>query len=339
MNRLLEMRSTWTSLILIVALVAALIDSPAHAHEVHDHRAIARHATQNADSGNARDLLQAFRETGDDSYLDRAWQKLKPALAQQRNADILIDAALVAQARHHFALAMDFTKEALLIDSTNAQAYLLLASIALVQGNAELARDACKRLHNVPVLVVITCQSRVAVAAGNIRNMREKLGRLLAIADENWLRPEWLAWSFSVAGDLAYADGKTEEAIEHYTRSLAIAESTQVRSALVDVLIERGDYVRAEREIEAGASALPLVIRRYIVAKRRHGDHALAAEVNATHNTFQLWIAEQDWLHAREMARFYIDVLEKPSLARRLAEINVSLQREREDLLLLTRSH
>ncbi len=46
---------------------------------------------------------------------------------------------------------------------------------------------------------------------------------------------------------------------------------------------------------------------------------------------FQVWIANEDWLHAREMARFYIDVFDEPVLARRLALINISLQQEPED--------
>ena len=46
---------------------------------------------------------------------------------------------------------------------------------------------------------------------------------------------------------------------------------------------------------------------------------------------FTEWIADEDWLHAREMARFYIDVDDRPDLARRLALINLDLQREPED--------
>ena len=47
-----------------------------------------------------------------------------------------------------------------------------------------------------------------------------------------------------------------------------------------------------------------------------------------------MWIANEDWLHAREMTRFFIDVVDRPTLARRLALINISLQQEPEDLLL-----
>jgi len=53
---------------------------------------------------------------------------------------------------------------------------------------------------------------------------------------------------------------------------------------------------------------------------------------------FNIWIANKDWLHAREMTRFFIDVVDRPDRARRLALINVSLQREPEDLRLEKRT-
>ena len=51
-----------------------------------------------------------------------------------------------------------------------------------------------------------------------------------------------------------------------------------------------------------------------------------------------MWIAAEDWLHAREMARFYLDVVERPALARQLAEVNIKLQREPEDIRLFERT-
>jgi hypothetical protein len=60
--------------------------------------------------------------------------------------------------------------------------------------------------------------------------------------------------------------------------------------------------------------------------------------IKATVNSGAAWIARDDWLHAREMARFYFDVVDRPELARHLASINVSLQREPEDLRLEERT-
>jgi len=53
---------------------------------------------------------------------------------------------------------------------------------------------------------------------------------------------------------------------------------------------------------------------------------------------FEAWISNEDWLHAREMTRFFVDVVDRPDLARRLALINIGLQREPEDLRLETRT-
>ena len=118
----------------------------------------------------------------------------------------------------------------------------------------------------------------------------------------------------------------------------AITESTQVRAALVDVLLTSEKLKQAADVLNAGSGALPLDVRRLIVARRTGRENAVRAEIAAADREFRHWIADEDWLHAREMARFYLDVLERPALARRLAALNASLQHEPEDLLLSRRT-
>ena len=124
---------TSPGVVLMFVMVAALVSSPAFAHDLHDEYD-GKHTTAQFGSADITALLQAFRETGDDEYLDRAWALVEPRLkAGPDDAGILINAAMVAQARHEFSRAADLTQKAIAIRPNDNQAWLLLASIHLVR--------------------------------------------------------------------------------------------------------------------------------------------------------------------------------------------------------------
>ena len=324
------------TLLTMVALLACL---PAAAHDVHGHEST-RRATALTDPYSSDDihtLIRAFRRTGDDRHLDAAWSRLQPLIAHNMpDVSVLIDAATVAQSRHDFEHALALIDRALAIRPGFDQAWLLRASIQLVRGDAEQAESACRRLRSVPAFIALTCHSRVRIARGEHAHASKMLMAMLTTVDRASANPEALAWALSVAGDAAVA-GDPELAIACFEQSLELVESVQVRAALVDVLLT-GDRVAAARSVlEAGHDALPLTVRHLIVALRMGEADAVADQIARTDHRFRHWIADQDWAHAREMARFYIDVLDRPALARRLVRINLTFQREPEDRLLAHR--
>jgi len=345
MNIDYQRKSAW--LVLIVSLTATLATSKAEAHEVHAPEHHAEHARaphENrplkpaADDREIEGLLRLFRQTGNDLYLDEAWAIAEPALADRvQDPAVLVEAAMVAQSRHRFDQALGLINRALTLNSDNDQAWLLLASIHLVRGNAAAAESACRQLRHVPLLVALTCHARAGFSRGDPGKAADRLNALLTIIDPASANPDWLAWSLSVAGDIA-TERDVDQAISYYERSLRYVESSQVRSALVDVLLNEGDLERAVEAVGSGPPALPLTVRRMILQKRLGHAGSIAGEIDAADQEFQRWIADEDWLHAREMARFYLDVADRPSLARRLALINLSHQREPEDLRLERRT-
>lgn len=329
---------------LLFALMVLSMFSQARAHDpLHSKRGHA-HDTDHpvshvllaaADIGKARALVLAFRETGDDRNLDKAWAELSPALDRPGvDAETLVTAAFVAQSRHEFARADGLLERALHINPRNNEARLLRASIHLVRGEAAAAGRACGQLQDVTPLVFLTCKARVAAATGDHAPALTRLSGVLNAIDLQRLPSDLAAWSFSVAGDLAAAAGESRQAVTYYRRSLKLAERTQVRAALVDVHLSESDYDDAWQALESGSQALPLLVRQLITAKRLGRLHELQTELTTVQLEFEEWIAQEDWLHAREMARFFIDVIEKPALARRLSLINIGLQREPEDLRL-----
>ncbi len=336
-------KHTVTSLLMCTATAAAILASaPALGHDPledeHERKHDAHHnghhnsSDELANLSDVRALVVSFRETGNDRYLDDAWTILEPALqAGSPDPETLIAASFVAQSRHEFEYAVKLITKALAIKNNNDEGWLLLASIHLVLGQAESAAIACRQLRNVPPVVLLTCKARVALASGDHEIALARLRKVLLVVDSQRLPPDLLAWSYSVAGDLAAASGESEEAIRLYEQSLQLAERTQVRAALVDVFLSHDDDENAWQALADGSLALPLLVRRLIVAKQLGRLHELQSELSKVEREFTVWIDQEDWLHAREMARFFIDVVDRPDLARRLALINIGLQHEPED--------
>ncbi len=252
--------------------------------------------------------------------------------------ETLVVAAFVAQSRHQFRYAASLLDRALHSNSRNDEAWLLKASVHLVTGDVRRATDACKQLRAVPALVLLTCYGRIAVMSGDAVTALDRLRRVLLVAEQQELSPEILAWSLSVVGDLAAITGDGNAARQFYEYSLALTEQTQVRAALVDVLLVQSEYEAAMAAIPSTSTALPLVVRRLIAAKHLSSLNELADVSAQVANEFKKWIAAEDWLHAREMSRFYLDVFDDPGLARQLADVNIKLQQEPEDVRLLERT-
>lgn len=251
-------------------------------------------------------------------------------------AERLVASARVAQARHDFDRALGDIERALALDPHNDPAWLLAASIHLVRGDTKTAQAACRRLRYVPAIAVITCSARVSIARGESERVLQPLEAILEVIDLESTEAAWTAWAYSVAGDAARTVNP-DAAVRYYEQSLSLLPNTQVRAALVDVLIEHNRLEEAARILDAGPNTLPLDIRQLIVDKRS-GRKPDPATIRELVHRFEHWISHEDWTHAREMARFYLDVVERPALARRLAEINLRIQREPEDRLLALRA-
>lgn len=322
-----------------------------HGHETRhghaEHRANTDAVAPASILAGARERVLTFRKTGNDRHLDAAWELLEPALeAQDAGSEFLVTAAFIAQSRHEFEEALRLLDQALAANPHNDEGWLLHASIELVGGDAAAATRSCGRLTSSPAIVLITCKARIALAeasnnAVGFESLSTALSRLTRVLDavhEERLTPDLLAWSYSVAGDLAVSAGDSTEALRLYARSLSFAERTQVRAALVDVLLSERDYEAAWERLTIAPPALPLLVRQLITARKLGRLDAMSSELTKVQREFDDWIEKSDWLHAREMTRFFIDVVDRPQLARRLALINIGLQREPEDIRLERRT-
>ncbi len=237
------------------------------------------------------------------------------------------------QVEHRFDDALTILETALSLAPREDPGWLMAASIHLLRGAVDSAAEACRRLSNSPSLAIMTCHARVHTARGNPK----KALRLLSAALQGSaaVGSEWLAWAYGAAGDAARS-ANNELAIDYYRRSLSEVDNEQVRAALVDVLLQEEMTAAADEVLDSEISSLALKVRRLIVDRRL--DRLQYESVAELDRTFKRFAAAGDFTHAREMARFYLDVLPDLQLAREFAERNIAIQREPEDVLLVART-
>lgn len=338
MNTKLE---NWIRLSTLVLLVYAYaMSTPSLAHDAHDHeddQHVDAHHLQ-VPNELATELVEKYRLTGDDHVLDDAWTAIDgETLNASSDAEQLVLGATIAQARHDFAHA-----KTLLSYATNGRpnydaAWLLQASVDLIGGHTTSARKACQRLRAMPVVIGMTCLARVDVAEGRFKHAHRKMDAVIDALESRSLPANMKAWVHSVAGDAA-APYHAAEAEDHYRASLQLEERAQVRAALADLLINADQLAEAKAVLDVESESLALAVRRLIVQRSTSTTASNKDEVMKFDHVFHHWIEDDDWAHAREMARFYLDVLPEPCLAKRLADINIEIQKESEDQQLVERT-
>ncbi|MEL7313094.1 MAG: hypothetical protein AAFN07_16375, partial [Pseudomonadota bacterium] len=248
----------------------------------------------------------------------------------------LLTQAHAEQARHNFDHALELVDQHLAAAPSDDAARLQKVALHLIRGEFPSAKAACRQLERVSALVVVTCHARVAHAQDAGQRFVEPLTALVNGSELGTLPHELRAWSLSVAGDLATSAGRIDEAQDLYQRSLAEHENPQVRAAWVDLLIAAGEWQTASATIGSKPESLTLRVQRLIVAKTLELD--VADEIVSMDRQFQRWWDAGDFEHAREMARFYLDVIGDSDRALTLARINATLQHEPEDRQLLARA-
>lgn len=283
----------------------------------------------------ARTALDRARVHGDPRELGAAQAALAPwwTLADAPPEAVLLRAR-VLQARHDFEAAQADLSALLarpdLPDEARAQA--LLDAAALHQLRAELpeARALCEQLRPLAGLPATACLAELGSLSGDAAAAAQTLARL---SPGRSVMP-WLAL---MRAELAERLGDEAAAPALYRQALAGADEVYTRAALADWLLARGRAAEAlaliERSPDAEADALLL---RQAIALRLLGRSTPLTD--RLRERLAAADRREPGRHAREQARFALDVEARPREALRLARANWSLQREPADVVLLLRA-
>jgi hypothetical protein len=284
----------------------------------------------------ARAALQRARVHGDPRELGVAQAALAPWWPHaDAPAEAVLLRARVLQARHEFdAAQVDLRRLLARRDLTPPdRAQALLDAAALHQLRAELpqARALCEQLQPLAALLATACLAELDSLTGK----PAAAARTLAGLGPGRILPPWLAL---MRAELAERLGDDAAAPGLYRTALAGEDAVYTRAALADWLLARRRAAAALALVEDSpdAEADALLLRR-VIALRQLGRDA-AAPTALLRERLAAAERREPGRHAREQARFALDVAADPREALRLARLNWALQREPADALLLLRA-
>ncbi len=283
-------------------------------------------------------LLTIARQQGDPRYLGYADAQLRVLLAKYP-ADLgtqLLQARLL-QANHHFDAAERVLNTLLASPSAvHSEAALMSASIALVQGRYAHATKRCHQLTGLAMLPFsLICQAQVQGATGQAS---EALARLNALpAKQLGLTSDQRTWWRLSQADMADRLGSDNSAETDY-REAAAAGSAEAVAAYADWLFWQG-HARDSLSLLAPWTAHDGLLSLLTRAEQQLGlSKPAAAHKQQALGRWQAFLARGEPGHERELATFYLDVMQQPATALRLAQRNWTVQRETADYRIYIRA-
>ncbi|MEQ9450456.1 MAG: hypothetical protein RJQ07_02630, partial [Pseudomonadales bacterium] len=280
--------------------------------------------------------LSEYRHSGDDAWLHAAEPFLWSSGTSQR-ADLALLRAWHAQAEHKFGRALDEIEPLLAGGTRQPGLWLLHANLLRVQGHYAAARESCREALNVQILTGQLCLVQVDLAQGTPvpAPHADLFARLLDTSFRQTTDPGIQGWAFDVLAQLYASVDRLDEALEWAGRAYRAEDTIQRRAALADLLLKAQKPQAVLALVGEHTTAPALVVLRLSALKALGQLPQQSAEVARIHTVFQQQFTSGDYLHAREMALFYLQIMPRPALARELALANWQHQREAEDRKLL----
>jgi hypothetical protein len=282
----------------------------------------------------ARRLIDEGRKAGDTRLVGAALGLLRPFL-DAPDAEILYLSATARQYQHDFTGALDLLDRALLLAPGDASALLARATINVVVGRLDAAEGDCRRLHGLPRPDLgFLCQSTALAPTAAAPTV---YGRLEAIlARPGLLDASLRAYALGLMGEIAALQGWPDLARADLAAALTQDPGDiRVRMLLADQLLAEHQDAETLNVLEPAPAVDGVLLLRAIAARQLGLTAAARKATTELSRRFRQNIDLGLTAHAREEARFYLQVENRPELALGRARINWSLQREVEDAQLL----
>lgn len=305
----------------------------------------------------AREAIANSRRLGDPRELGLAQAALAPwwALAAPPPSVRLLRAT-VRQSQHDFEGALA-DLDALVRDaagsppSLRAQALLNRATVRQVTGRLAEAQADCTLLSGAAFSALgapLAIAARACLAElRSLQGEPDEAERLLADLARTAPRDGWLAL---VRAELAERRGDARVAQAGYQVALQDGDEVYARAAHADWLLRQGRAAEVLQALPAAAAQADALALRRAIALRHTRDPAAGAAAAALQARFDEARLRGDATHAREEARFLLDVVapgQRPGSAEaraslaaalRMAQANWRRQKEPADALLLARA-
>jgi Tfp pilus assembly protein PilF len=281
----------------------------------------------------SRAYLDYGRDTGDARYLGRAQAVIAPwtSKASAPN-DAMLVLATILQSRHQFVESRQILQAVLRQDDDNPQAWLTLASVALVQGDMnEAHRDCAHLMGGMDALITAGCIGSWSAVNGNAQSALHIVDTLLK--QEPSESPVLQSWAHGLMADAAKTIGQTDRADAEFRKALQFAPGDNFLLAdYADFLLDHG-RAQAALELTRGYEQSDTSFLRKALAESALRLPTANADVEQMASRFRdLEQRGDSRLYGREEARFALELQHDSVRALKLAQDDWTIQRAPEDI-------
>lgn len=273
------------------------------------------------------------RSTGDARFLGRAMAVIGPLMTQpDPPIPILLVHATIQQSRHFFKASRAELKHILQRDPGSAQAWLTLATVAMVQGDTDLANHACVQLANTGGnFMGMTCSASLRSLTGH---GKQAYALLSLVEDPGPKAPPAIhSWVQGLLADVAERMGKSKLAEMHYKKALQFTPGDNF------LVADYGDFLLDQhrpKEVIAlvgGNTSSDTSFLRLVLAEQMLGSPKAGKDAAEMRARFEAMDERGSHVYRREEAAFVLQVEHDPQLALKLAQQNWTVQRAPKDVL------
>jgi tetratricopeptide (TPR) repeat protein len=284
-------------------------------------------------------LISEARRSGDPRFLGYAERLFEQQAGQALTDSLLVLRGTLAQSLHQFDAARQDFQTVLRrsdVPAQRAQALLTLANIEIVQGNYDRAQSFCEQLTaERPGLIAASCHAQVAARTGAAKAAYDKLAA--TTRSMNNVNIQDYLWVQGTLGDIAAQLGQSSAA-GHWQQVLSQdPDDLYTRAQLADWYVQNEKPEQALVVTEGYEAIDNLAVIRAIAMRRvNHPDATVLASRLRERFEEALWRGSM--LHQRDLARFELDIEQRPKDSLEHAIANWASQREPLDTRLALRA-
>ncbi|MBC7735715.1 MAG: hypothetical protein H7245_00450 [Candidatus Saccharibacteria bacterium] len=278
----------------------------------------------------ARATINAGRDAGDSRMVGASLGILRPFLTTP-DSETLYLAATARQYQHDFPGALHLLDQALSLAPDDVNARLSRATIQTVEGRFAAAEADCRALNAAPG-VAFLCQSTALLMTAQAPAIEQRL--TLILQQPGLMDPSLTPWALGLLGELAQLNIDHPKARDYFQQVLALdPKSIRDRLILADLMLQDGLADQVAPLLKDAPPTDGVLIRRVLAAMALKADSA--ADRAELAKRFQLNLDLGLTAHAREEARYFLEIAKDPVLALQRAQVNWAMQHEFEDAGLL----
>src|SRR6202789_2174562 len=275
------------------------------------------------------------RQVGDAHYAGYAEAVVAPWMGQARPpTSVLVTQATILQYRHQFSDARALLQKTLSLDRNNAQAWLTLATLDMVQGDYPSAGKDCSQVTASAGLELgSACSANLRSYPGQARQSLALLQPAEAAGDT--VPASYRAWVQGLMAESAERLGEWPLAESHYLSALKLLPRDNfLLVAYADFLLDRARPKEVLALLADHAQSDTAFLRLALAQSALHSEQVgrytwiMAARFEA------LTLRGSDFF-GREQARFALELQHDPQAALDMARRNWQVQREPWDTRLL----